>query len=180
MRHTPPPPPAGPPGTATSWQAAFPGTAGQLRHVRAALRSLLRGCPAADEVILLADELAANAIAHSHSGQPGGTFTVRLTHVPGGHVRAEVQDQGSAWHGDLPASARPPHGLYLVQALSAACGTRRDGPARVVWFQLDDPQHPAAAPLAPSSLMPPITPSPRNPAGATSYPHPTRPEDNVT
>lgn len=38
------PPPAGP---ARTWQATYPGTADQLRHVRAALRPLLRDCPAA-------------------------------------------------------------------------------------------------------------------------------------
>ena len=108
----------------------LPGTASQAGQVRAALRSVLGGCPAADDVLLVVSELAANAIAHSDSGRPGGTFTVRLGHACGHHVRAEVEDQGSSWDGDLDASARHPHGLYLVTALSAACGTDR-GPGRV-------------------------------------------------
>lgn len=86
------PPPTGP---ARTWEATYPGTADQVRHVRAALWPLLRDCPAADDIILLVDELAANAILFSASGRPGGTFTVRLQHIPGDHVRAEVQDRAA-------------------------------------------------------------------------------------
>lgn len=139
------PPPAGP---ARTWEATYPGTADQVRHVRAALRPLLRGCPAADDVILLVDELAANAILHSHSGKPGGTFTVRLQHIPGDHIHAEVQDQGSTWDGDLTRSARYPHGLYLLLTLSTRCGIE-DGPqSRTAWFRIDYPAS-SAAPAPP-------------------------------
>jgi hypothetical protein len=110
---------------------------------------LLVGCPAADDVVLVVSELAANAIAHSVSGQPGGTFTVRLRHACGTGVRAEVQDQGSNWDGDLAAAARHPHGLWLVRTLSAACGAGR-GPGRsgLVWARLEDPAgtRPSAGP----------------------------------
>jgi len=51
--------------------------------VRADLRALLPDCPMADDVILCASELAANAALHSHSRLPGGTFTVRATVHPG-------------------------------------------------------------------------------------------------
>ena len=79
--------------------------------MRADLRPLLAGCPAADDMVLLVSELAANAIAHSDSGRPGGIFTVRLTHRSARGAQAEVADQGSTWPGDLPVSAQPPHGL---------------------------------------------------------------------
>ena len=59
------------------------------------------GCPAVDDATLLLYEIVANAIAHSASGGPGDTFIVRVSHVPGDHVRAEVQDAGSDWHGDI-------------------------------------------------------------------------------
>lgn len=135
--------PAGP-----AWEQAFPGTASQPRQVRAALRPVLRGCPAADDVVLVVSELAANAIAHSDSGQPGGSFTVRLFLRPG-QVHAEVCDQGSSWDGDLASSARHPHGLYLVAALAFACGTAPGpGRSRRVWARIDypipaPPGHPA-------------------------------------
>lgn len=127
-----------PPDLARTWQQVFPGTADQLRPARAALRAFLDGCPATDDVALLVTEIAANAIAHSASGKPGGTFTVRVGHVHGRHVRAEVQDAGSDWHGDIHGSASHPHGLYLLLALATACGTDANGRSRTVWFRLDE------------------------------------------
>jgi hypothetical protein len=143
----PAPLPAEPPALALAlspaWERTYPGEPGQARHLRAALRPLLDGCPAADDIVLIVSELAANAIAHSDSGQPGGTFTVRLRHR-GGHIRAEVQDQGSNWDGDLSAAARHPHGLYLTAMLAAACGTAAGpGRSRLVWARIDDPPHQA-------------------------------------
>jgi two-component sensor histidine kinase len=80
-------------------------------------------------------ELSANAVVFSRSGKQGGTFIVRLQHSPGDCVWGEVEDDGSCWDGDLPASARNRSGLFLVQALASACGvaeeTRRH---RAVWF----------------------------------------------
>lgn len=104
------------PDLAGTWQQVFPGTPDRLRQVRAALRTLLDGCPVTDDVALLVTELAANAIAHSGSGRPGRTLTVRVRHLHGHHVRAEVQDAGSDWHGDIAGSATHPHGLYLLLA----------------------------------------------------------------
>lgn len=125
-----------PAGPQAAWEKTYPGLPAQARAVRADLRPLLAGCRAADETLLLISELAANAIKHSDSGRPGGTFTVRLARWPGRGVQAEVRDQGGAWPGDLPASARSPHGLYLLRPLSTACGAHRDGKACVVWFRL--------------------------------------------
>jgi len=97
---------ATPPVFARLWERPYPGTTDQVRHVRAALREFLAGCPVADDVVHLLSELSANAIAHSDSGNRDGAFTVRAEHFPGSYVRGEVEDQGSAWDGDLPASAR--------------------------------------------------------------------------
>ena len=137
-----------------AWHRTYPGLPAQARIVRADLRLLLAGCPAADDVLLLASELAANAIAHSDSGRPGGSFTVRLTHEPGCGVLAEVADQGSTWPGDLPVCAQPPHGLYLLRALSTACGARRDGYSRIVWFRLDHCCSPNPVPPRPAGGAP--------------------------
>jgi len=149
------------------WEQAFPGTASQARNVRAALKPLLAGvdAAAASDVVLVVSELAANAIAHSDSGLPGGTFTVRLSRRSG-QVHAEVCDQGSAWDGDLARSARHPHGLYLITALTAACGTAPGpGRSRRVWARIDDPATgPAPAPEA--------LPSAAGPRPVTSLPAP--------
>ena len=60
----------------------YPGTAEHIRIVRADLRAVLHECPMADDVILCASELAANAAIHTRSRLPGGTFTVRVKISP--------------------------------------------------------------------------------------------------
>jgi anti-sigma regulatory factor (Ser/Thr protein kinase) len=75
----------------------YPGSPEQISAVRADMRSLLRGCPMADDVILCASELAANAAIHSHSRLPGGTFTVRPRISPGDYAWIEVEDNGGPW-----------------------------------------------------------------------------------
>jgi serine/threonine-protein kinase RsbW len=144
MQHTATAAPPAPP-----WEATYPGAPGQVRLVRAALRPLLRGCPLADDVLTLVSELAANAVLHSDSRQPGGTFTVRLQHHPGSHIRAEVHDQGSIWDGDLTRSARPPHGLYFLLTLATRCGIEVGPGSRMAWFRIDYPP-PATTTPAPS------------------------------
>ena len=132
--------------TQRSWAQSYPGTADQLRHVRHRLRGFLAGCPVQDDAVHLLSELCANAIVHTDSGKPGGTFTVRAQHLPHAYVRAEVQDAGSDWHGDLSASATYPHGLYLLQILASACGTEQINRTHLVWFRLDYPNGPAPDP----------------------------------
>jgi len=122
-----------------SWEQAYPGTADQLRHVRGAIRDFFGSCPVVDDAVYLLSELCGNAVVHTDSGKAGGTFTVRANHLIGHHVQGEVEDQGSDWNGDLPASAAPPHGLFLLLSLASACGVRQAGRTHVVWFRLDYP-----------------------------------------
>ena len=117
---------------------SFPGRPDQVGQARAFLARFLDGCPVAADVVLLVSELAANAVAHSASGQPGGTFTVRACLRDTGSVQAEVEDQGSRWSGDV-STADSPHGLYLLRELSAACGTRRGKRGWVTWFTIGAP-----------------------------------------
>jgi two-component sensor histidine kinase len=121
-----------------TWERTYPGRKEQASQVRAALRAFLAGCPAADDVILLASELTANAIAHSASGGPGGTFTVRVYVHHGVCIDAQVEDQGSNWDGQI-SGTRSPHGLYLLRQLSAACGTRRGQQGWITWFTIGTP-----------------------------------------
>jgi anti-sigma regulatory factor (Ser/Thr protein kinase) len=72
---------------ARSGTRLFPGRAEAVSAVRFYLAELLNGCPVADEVILCASELAANAVIHSDSGQPEGQFAVRAEVCPGQYVR---------------------------------------------------------------------------------------------
>lgn len=131
-------PPAGPVCPPLTWERIYPGRADQASQMRTALRAFLADSPAADDAVLLASELATNAIAHSASGQPGGTFTVHVHIHPGGCIHAQVEDQGSTWSGQISAD-RSPHGLYLLHHLSATCGTRRGQHGWITWFTISPP-----------------------------------------
>jgi hypothetical protein len=113
----------------------FPGHPDQVGQARAFLARILDGCPAADDAVLLASELAANAVAHSASGQPGGSFTLRARLYRDQSVVAEVEDQGSTWDGNISA-AKPPHGLYLLRKLSADCGAWPGQHGWITWFTI--------------------------------------------
>ena len=114
---------------------SFPGRADQVSGARALIARLLGGSPVVDDAVLLVSELAANACAHSASGRPGGRFVVRVCGDAGDGVYVEVEDEGSSWDGRLK-HIESPHGLYLLRALSTACGTRRGTGGWVTWFRL--------------------------------------------
>ena len=118
--------------------ATYVGRPEYVRQVRADARSLLAGCPAADEVILCLSELATNAVLHSNSGRPGGTFTVRIGSRPGADIRIEVEDDGGAWLAPAPdpGSGR---GLDIIGALAAEWGIAISPAGRTVWARFDWP-----------------------------------------
>lgn len=108
--------------------ATYAGSAEHVRVVRADMRVLLHDCPIADDVILCASELAANASTHSHSRLPGGQFTVRAEIRPGDFVRIDVEDDGGLW----TEAAHDPdrvHGLDIIRALASEWGIKGDQPA---------------------------------------------------
>jgi serine/threonine-protein kinase RsbW len=116
----------------------YPGGAEHIRAVRADLRPILRDCPMADDVILCASELAANAALHSHSRLPGGTFTVHAKLSPGDYVWVAVEDNGGSWT-PRPSDPARAHGLAIVRALASDCGIDGDHHARTVWARFDWP-----------------------------------------
>ena len=64
------------------WQRVFPGRDDQVREVRHWLAGLLPGAHERDDVVMVAVELANNAIRHTASGR-GGFVTVEITwHEP--------------------------------------------------------------------------------------------------
>ena len=129
------------PAGSRSFGHAYAGRPEQVRRVRADLRAILNGCPIADETILVASEMAANAITHSSSRQPGGRFIVRTDVYPGDYIWVEVQDQGDTWAGQRPRDDRP-HGLDIVQAIAGDGNWGIDGDAtrgRIAWARLDWP-----------------------------------------
>ena len=74
----------------------YPGTSEHVRFVRADLDAVLHECPMADDVILCASELAANAAIHSRSRLPWGTSTVRAK----SRKVQQPTDPGQPWMSD--------------------------------------------------------------------------------
>jgi serine/threonine-protein kinase RsbW len=120
--------------------ATYPGRTEQVRAVRADLRGLLDRCPMADDMILCASELAANAALHSDSARPGGEFTVRVKVSPGDYAWIEVEDDGGPWITTVADSdRRPGRGLDIIRTLAADWGIDGDHHSRTVWVRLDWP-----------------------------------------
>lgn len=119
-------------------EVTYPGDARHICAVRADLRLLLAGCPLADEMILCASELAANAAVHSNSCLPGGTFTVRTRISPGHYARIEIEDDGGPWTWAATDAARH-HGLNVVRALATAWDIAGDDSRRTAWARFDWP-----------------------------------------
>ena len=123
---------------AITFERDYPGTADQARHVRADLARVATACPVANDLVLLASELATNAILHSRSGRPARTFAVRATLYPGDYAWVEVIDQGGAWiqdeHDDEHA-----RGLAIVAAIvgDGNWGIDGDDASRAAWFRLN-------------------------------------------
>lgn len=120
---------------APGYTSTFPGRADQLGQVRREIAAYLAGCPAAADMTLIADELAANAIIHTRSR--GTTFTVRcqLTLCT---ARIEVDDLGGPWRQRRSPGDRP-HGLDIIGALTGpgGWGTQVTGTGgRMVWARL--------------------------------------------
>jgi serine/threonine-protein kinase RsbW len=133
-------PAASPQGAALSPTAlreqVLPACRDQVLVARAFIAAVLAASPAADDAMLCVSELATNAVVHSASRDPGGTFTVRAA-IFDDCVRVEVEDNGGSWEDRLHHDGRP-HGLDIVRELAADCG-RHGSPltGRVVWARLE-------------------------------------------
>lgn len=123
---------------AIAFERAYPGTVDQPRRVRADLAETAGACPVIDALVLLASELAANAVTHSRSAHPGGAFTVRATLYPGDYAWVEVIDQGGAWAAGAQDDEHG-RGLAVVAMIAGEgnWGIEGDESCRVAWFRLD-------------------------------------------
>jgi len=117
------------------YTGTYPAEAVQVRHARAALAELFRGCARADDAILIASEFATNSVLHSAS-RAGGEFTLRAE-VRHDHIRVEVEDAGGPWDGGPRDDSRP-HGFDVVAAVvgSQNWGIDGDSSGRIAWARL--------------------------------------------
>jgi serine/threonine-protein kinase RsbW len=128
-----------------TWSRSFPAAPEQIRQARRFLAGILDGDQMADDALLCLSELATNAITHSRSCQPGGSFTVRAQ-LHGQRLRVEVCDQGGPWHSPTRPSADEQNGrgLLIVGQLATRWGceghSRHGGTA---WYEMDI--HPSGA-----------------------------------
>src|ERR1022692_3730533 len=128
-----------------AWSRTYPARADQVREARRFTAGVLDGCPAADDAILCVSELATNAVLHSNSAQPGGSFTVRTAVRDGGRLRIEVTDQGGPWAPRPDHDAGHGRGLLIVGRLAADWGITGDGvTSRTARFELDCPEPPGS------------------------------------
>jgi hypothetical protein len=116
-----------------------------VKEARSWIAGLLPAGDPLDDLLMIASELAGNAIKHTRSGSPDGLFTVDLAWSAEA-VRLSVGDQGS---GEVPVlrpkTARQAEedeagrGLFLVDALSSAWGTAGDAGGHWIWADVPWP-----------------------------------------
>jgi serine/threonine-protein kinase RsbW len=122
---------------ARSKRRVFPGRTDQVAQARDFTRRVLAPCPVLDEAILLASELAANAVAHTVTGR-GGHFDVTIYRAET-LVAIAVRDEGSD---DAPAvrpldeMAEYGRGLGLVELIADRWGHCGNEHGRTIWLQL--------------------------------------------
>jgi anti-sigma regulatory factor (Ser/Thr protein kinase) len=125
--------------TTTLHAAVVHGAPDQVARVRAGVRDYLDAClvpdDAAGDVVLIASELAANAIRHTHSK---GAFLIVRCEVFPHYAWVEVEDLGGPWL--CRQQDGRPHGLDIVEALAGPDGwgveTTSEG-ERIVWARVD-------------------------------------------
>ncbi|MET9066101.1 ATP-binding protein [Streptosporangium sandarakinum] len=125
-----------------TYRRTFPGRADQIPVARRFVRFLLEDSPRRDDAEQIVAELAANAVAHTASGQPHGTFIVEVARRISA-IRVTVYDCGwgptprfTRCHGADPL-AEDGRGLALVAGLAVRVGVRgTQAVGHAVWAEL--------------------------------------------
>lgn len=109
----------------------------QVPQSRRFLASLLAGLPPASEALVCLSELVTNALQHSRSALPGGTFTVRAA-LSTAVLHVEVEDGGGPWEAHPDPTGQRGRGLLIVSQFARAWGRAGDSDSGwVVWFEMD-------------------------------------------
>lgn len=127
---------------AASRVRVFPGQPARVAEARAFVAAALAGCPARETLLACVSELAANAIAHTASGD-GGVFAVEVSRPADGRAMIAVTDAGGPGEPsirDPDEMAERGRGLALVAALASRWGHHpAPGGARTVWAEVTWP-----------------------------------------
>jgi anti-sigma regulatory factor (Ser/Thr protein kinase) len=125
------------------WSMTFPGEQQYLAEVRRFTSKMLGEKPGTDDVVLVASELAGNAIQHTDSGEPGGSFTLHLATFAD-HWTVRVDDAGGVSEPCVQLNDgfedEAGRGLALVAAVSKSWGVLGDQYARAVWAEIPVPK----------------------------------------
>ncbi|MEW1860689.1 ATP-binding protein [Streptomyces sp. NPDC088194] len=111
------------------WGLTCPGSPEEVGRARRWTRDILRESPCADDAALIVTELGANALLHTISGDPAGTFHITLA-VSAQLVSISVTDSGGTK--TAPRVERPTvedthgRGLSMVNALAQRVETHGD------------------------------------------------------
>jgi anti-sigma regulatory factor (Ser/Thr protein kinase) len=124
------------------WTRTFKGLPEQVADVREFIRRIVGDVDGINDIVLVASELAGNAIRHSASGDAGGSFVVQVVAFSDAwHVR--VDDQGDPRHFKLQDAGEEDEagrGLPVVSALARAWGVIGDNAGRAVWAEVSFPK----------------------------------------
>lgn len=114
----------------------LPGEPTMIASARAALRELLENHPRLQDILLVASELATNAVLHN-----GGAVDLHIKTVAGGALRIAVHDTGrSSWKVPEEPPLTPPEdeagrGLTLIYAVADRAGQDLDEHGSTMWAE---------------------------------------------
>lgn len=115
------------------WRRAFPWMAERAHDAREFVRFLLADSANVDDAVQVAAELIANALTHTRSGAPGGSYVLEVHRWRGG-MAVIVHDQGGPAEPRLGNVRLAEHGygLRTVKALTTWWGWRGTPQGRTV------------------------------------------------
>src|ERR1022692_4826198 len=130
--------------------AELDGTPDAARQARDLVReSLGDDHPFAGDVELITSELVTNAVIHTRSGQPGGTFTLAVRAHPD-EVQILVRDSGGPSVPDWTSAADPDsehgRGLALISTIATEWGSHASQDGRSTWCLLSQDRKPECTP----------------------------------
>ncbi|EPH40032.1 ATP-binding protein [Streptomyces aurantiacus] len=125
--------------TTRAWGLTCPGLPEEVSRARRWTRDILGASPLAEDAELIASELSANAILHTASGRPAGSFHLALA-VSSQVIALSVTDGGGM--DGAPKVERPDEeavhgrGLGMVSALAHRVVVRNSDGAHTVTAEL--------------------------------------------